>query len=133
MDITEVHIGLVQNPKLKAYANLTFDDCFVIRGLKVIKGQEGIFIAMPSRKRKDGAYQDIAHPINSVTRQWLERTVLTKYQEEVNRRRGFDGEQTSDVRSPIAPNPDPLLASEARELEWDIDDPDPEDEPPRIL
>ena len=133
MDIAEVHITLVQDPKLKAFVSITLDDCFVIRGLKVIKGQNGLFIAMPAKKRKDGEYQDLAHPINNYTRTWMESTVLSRYSEEVDQRRGLDGEQTSDVRSPIVPRPDPLLAAEARELERDIDDSDPEDESPRIL
>jgi stage V sporulation protein G len=87
MQITEVRISLRDDAKLKAFASITLDDCFVIRGLKIIKGQEGTFVAMPSRKRKDGDYQDIAHPINNSTRQWMEDIVLQKYKEEVERAR----------------------------------------------
>ena len=82
MDITEVRISMRDDAKLKAFASITLDDCFVIRGLKIIKGQTGIFVAMPSRKRKDGDYQDIAHPINNSTRKWMEDIVLSKYEEE---------------------------------------------------
>lgn len=85
MQITEVRISLRDDAKLKAFASITLDDCFVIRGLKIIKGQTGTFVAMPSRKRKDGDYQDIAHPINNSTRQWMEDIVLEKYKEEVER------------------------------------------------
>jgi stage V sporulation protein G len=85
MHITEVRISLRDDPKLKAFASITLDDCFVIRGLKIIKGQTGTFVAMPSRKRKDGDYQDIAHPINNSTRQWMEDIVLEKYREEVDK------------------------------------------------
>jgi stage V sporulation protein G len=81
MDITEVRISLRSDAKLKAFASITLDNCFVIRGLKIIKGASGIFVAMPSRKRKDGEYQDIAHPINNETRQWMEKIILNKYQE----------------------------------------------------
>ncbi len=82
MDITEVRISMRDDAKLKAFASITLDDCFVIRGLKIIKGQTGTFVAMPSRKRKDGDYQDIAHPINNSTRKWMEDIVLSKYEEE---------------------------------------------------
>jgi len=82
MDITEVRISMRDDAKLKAFASITLDDCFVIRGLKIIKGQTGTFVAMPSRKRKDGDYQDIAHPINNSTRKWMEDIVLSKYREE---------------------------------------------------
>lgn len=83
MEITEVRISLRDDAKLKAFASITLDDCFVIRGLKIIKGQTGTFVAMPSRKRKDGEYQDIAHPINNSTRKWMEDIVLAKYEEEI--------------------------------------------------
>ena len=81
MDITEVRISLRSDAKLKAFASITLDNCFVIRGLKIINGVSGVFVAMPSRKRKDGEYQDIAHPINNETRQWMEKIILNKYQE----------------------------------------------------
>jgi stage V sporulation protein G len=83
MEISEVRISLRDDAKLKAFASITLDDCFVIRGLKIIKGQQGVFVAMPSRKRKDGEYQDIAHPINNSTRKWMEDIVLAKYHEEI--------------------------------------------------
>jgi stage V sporulation protein G len=91
MLITEVRISLRDDAKLKAFASITLDDCFVIRGLKIISGQSGTFVAMPSRKRKDGDYQDIAHPINNTTRTWMENIVLEKYREEVNKQKEESG------------------------------------------
>ncbi|MGE3062229.1 MAG: septation regulator SpoVG [bacterium] len=85
MEITEVRITLRDEPKLKAFANVTFDNAFVIRGLKIIDGQKGLFISMPSRRAKDGTYRDIAHPINNDMRQSIEKAVLEKYQEEVKK------------------------------------------------
>jgi len=82
MEITEVRITLRDEPKLKAFANVTFDNAFVIRGLKIIDGTKGLFISMPSRRAKDGTYRDIAHPINNEMRQMIEKAVLEKYQEE---------------------------------------------------
>ena len=80
MEITEVRITLRNEEKLKAFASITFDDCFVVRGLKVISGSQGYFVSMPSRKRKDGSYQDIAHPINTKTRDKLQAIVLDAYE-----------------------------------------------------
>lgn len=71
--------------KLKAFASITLDNQLVIRGLKIIDGSSGMFIAMPSRQRKDGTYQDVAHPINRETREWLESQVIGAYKEEVRK------------------------------------------------
>ncbi len=85
MDITEIRITLRDDDKLRGFASITLDNCFVIRGLKIISGATGIFVAMPSRKRKDGTYQDIAHPINMPTRQWMESQVIAAYKQELQR------------------------------------------------
>lgn len=85
MEITEVRITLRNEPKLKAFANVTFDNAFVIRGLKIIDGKKGLFISMPSRRAKDGTYRDIAHPINNEMRQKIEKVVLEKYNQEANK------------------------------------------------
>ncbi|MFH0779157.1 MAG: septation regulator SpoVG [Candidatus Eisenbacteria bacterium] len=83
MEITEVRITLRNDQKLKAFASITIDDCFVIRGLKVIEGGDGkMFVAMPSKKKNDGTYQDIAHPINNECRGVLEDAVLAEYRRE---------------------------------------------------
>jgi len=68
MEITEVRVFPVNEDKLKAYATITFDRCFVVRDLKVIQGNNGLFVAMPSNKRKDGTFKDTAHPLNTETR-----------------------------------------------------------------
>ncbi len=85
MEITEVRISLRDDAKLKAFASLTFDDCFVIRGLKLIEGNAGMFVAMPNRKRPDGTFQDIAHPINHEMRERIERRLIECYWQEVER------------------------------------------------
>jgi stage V sporulation protein G len=81
--ITDVKISLRSEERLKAFANITFDDEFVVRGLKVIEGNNGYFVSMPSRQRPDGTYQDIAHPINNEMRARLEEAVLKAYEEEL--------------------------------------------------
>ena len=85
MEITEVRISLRDDAKLKAFASITFDDCFVVRGLKLIEGNGGMFVAMPNRKRPDGTFQDIAHPINHAMRRKIEEMVIERYKEEVAR------------------------------------------------
>jgi len=85
MEVTEVRIFPMQEEKLKAYVTITFDDCFVVRDLKVIKGNNGLFVAMPSKKRKDGTYRDTAHPLDNQTRQMIESKVLEEYNREINK------------------------------------------------
>jgi len=85
MEVTEVRIFPMQEEKLKAYVTITFDDCFVVRDLKVIKGNNGLFVAMPSKKRKDGTYRDTAHPLDNQTRQMIESKVLEEYNKEIQK------------------------------------------------
>lgn len=81
MEITDVRIRLVQkdDSKMKAVASITIDGCFVIHDIKIIEGNDGPFIAMPSRKSTDGTYKDIAHPINSETRDYIIKSVLEAF------------------------------------------------------
>jgi len=87
VEITEVRITLRDEVRLKAFANVTFDDSFVVRGLKVINGDSGFFVSMPSRKRTDGTHQDIAHPVNNQMRKVIEERVLEAYKRELTLRR----------------------------------------------
>ena len=84
MRITDVRVRIVKkdDSKLKAVASVTFDDCFVIHDIKVIEGNEGYFIAMPSRKTADGEYKDIAHPIKTETREELVKSILDAFEVE---------------------------------------------------
>lgn len=79
MEITDVRVFPVEEDKLKGYATVTFDSCFVVRDLKIILGTNGLFVAMPSKKRKDGTYRDVAHPLNSEMRNAIEKKVLDAY------------------------------------------------------
>ena len=79
MEITEITVTLRNEEKLKAFVNVTFEDQFVVRGLKVIKGSTGFFISMPSRKMPDGSFRDIAHPINKDFRDFIEGEILKEY------------------------------------------------------
>ncbi len=84
MEITDIRIKKVEGEsnKLKAYASVTFDDSFVVHNIKVIEGQNGLFIAMPSRKTKSGEMKDVAHPINSEFRERMQNAILEAYQSE---------------------------------------------------
>src|SRR5512132_2075200 len=80
MNITDVRVFPVDEDKLRAYVTITLDNCFVVRDLKVIHGNSGLFVAMPAKKRKDGTYKDIAHPLNAETREKMEKIVLAEYE-----------------------------------------------------
>jgi stage V sporulation protein G len=86
MEVTEVRVFPIQEERLKAYVAITFDHCFVVRDLKVIYGNNGLFVAMPSKKRKNGTYRDTAHPLNSQTREMIESIVIAEYQKEIQKR-----------------------------------------------
>ena len=82
MQITDVRIRRVEKEgKMKAVVSITIDEEFVVHDIKIIEGEKGLFIAMPSRKAADGEYRDIAHPINSETRDKIQSLILEKYQE----------------------------------------------------
>jgi stage V sporulation protein G len=85
MEITEVRIFPVDEDKLKAYVTIILDHCFVVRGLKIIHGTSGLFVAMPAKRRKDGSFKDIAHPLNAATRERMERLILSEYDRELAR------------------------------------------------
>jgi stage V sporulation protein G len=85
IEITEIRVSLRNDEKLKAFVSITLNNAFVIRGLKIIHGNTGLFVAMPSRKRPDGQHQDLAHPINDATRKYLTQVVLDEYERELVR------------------------------------------------
>ncbi len=87
MTITEVRVFPVSEERLKGYATIIFDDCFIVRDLKIIHGNTGLFVAMPSKKRKDGTFKDTAHPLNNSTRKMIEERVLDEYRKELDRLR----------------------------------------------
>jgi stage V sporulation protein G len=85
MNITDVKIFPVNEKKVKAYASIVFDDCFIVRDLKVIHGENKLFVAMPSKKMRDGSYRDMVHPLNNETRQKIESSVLEAYEKEISK------------------------------------------------
>ena len=83
MEITDVKVIPVDDEKLKAFVSIVFDQCFVVTDIKIISGPKGLFVSMPSKKRKDGSFKDIAHPLNNQTRQYLEERVLSVYKKQM--------------------------------------------------
>lgn len=84
MQITDIRVRkITKEGKMKAVVSVTFDEIFVVHDMKVIEGEKGLFIAMPSRRSGDGEYRDIAHPINSEMRDKLQKEILEKYEEAV--------------------------------------------------
>ena len=102
MKITEVKVFPINEDRLKAYVSITFDDCFVVRDLKIIQGPNGLFVAMPSKKRKDGQFRDIAHPLNKETRNEIEDLIFEAYKKELQSL----GESLDNLKRQKSPNED---------------------------
>lgn len=84
MDITQIKIFPVEEEKLKAFVSIVFDHCFMINDIKVIEGKDGLFLSMPSRRKRSGEFKDVAHPLNNETRRRIELEVLEEYRKIVD-------------------------------------------------
>ena len=80
MEITQVKVFPVEEERLKAYVSIVLDDCFLVSDLKVIQGPNGVFVSMPSKRKKNGEFKDIAHPLNRETRERMEKKILSEYE-----------------------------------------------------
>ncbi len=80
MEVTDIRVFPVDEEKLKAFVTIVLDQCFVVSDIKIISGTQGLFISMPSKRRKNGTFRDLAHPLNSETRNMLEEKILAKYE-----------------------------------------------------
>ncbi len=106
MEITEVKVFPIQEEKLKAFVSIVFDQCFMVNDIKIIQGRDGLFNSMPSRKKKNGEFKDVAHPLNNETRRVIEEKVLAEYDRALQER----GEAPADrgeraQRAPVSPMP----------------------------
>ena len=97
MEITEVRVHLRSEDRLKAFATVTFDRCFVVRNMKVIAGEKGLILCMPSRKMPDGSFKDIAHPISAEFRSVLEEKVFVCYEQERRKAAAGSGQDSRVV------------------------------------
>ena len=112
MEITEVKVFPIQEEKLKAFVSVVFDHCFMVNDIKVIQGRDGLFISMPSRKKKNGEFKDVAHPLNNETRRRIEGQVLGKYEEMVGTKaaiRELPVDRLEPPAPPAAPESDDLV------------------------
>jgi len=98
MEITEVKVFPIQEEKLKAFVSIVFDQCFMVNDIKIIQGRDGLFISMPSRKKKNGEFKDVAHPLNNETRRMIEDKVLGEYERILGER----GERMPQAASTMA-------------------------------
>lgn len=110
MEITLVKVFPVQEDKLKAFVSVVFDSCFMVNDIKVIQGKDGLFLSMPSRRKKSGEFKDVAHPLNNSTRRMLEERVLEEYRSVVEdatpRRPDREGQPTdAPVDKVVRPQP----------------------------
>jgi stage V sporulation protein G len=103
MEITDVKVIPVDDEKLKAFVSIVFDGDFVVTDIKIINGPKGLFVSMPSKKRKDGTFKDIAHPLNNKMRQYLEEKVLGVYRQQLA--------QSAAPEAPAPPAEPPAAAS----------------------
>src|SRR5881227_551888 len=127
MEITEVKVFPIQEEKLKAFVSIVFDQCFMVNDIKIIQGRDGLFISMPSRKKKNGEFKDVAHPLNNETRRMIEEKVLGEYERILGERgermpvaaSAVSGSAGSDLSqavvsaapaSPVAPAPPGIIA-----------------------
>jgi stage V sporulation protein G len=107
MEITDVKVIPVDDEKLKAFVSIVFDQCFVVTDIKIIHGPKGLFVSMPSKKRKDGTFKDIAHPLNNQMRQYLEEKVLSVYKQQVAQSPAAAPASTSAPSATSATTPGP--------------------------
>jgi stage V sporulation protein G len=113
MEITEVKVFPVDEEKLKAFVSIVFDRSFMVNDIKIIQGRDGLFISMPSRKKKNGEFKDVAHPLNNETRQMIEQVVVAEYERVLAER----GEEL-----PAPPRPFPAESGEASAADGSTDD-----------
>lgn len=99
MQITEVRVRLLDSPKMRAVASVTFDDCFVVHDIKIIDGQNGMFLAMPSRKMGDGEFRDVAHPIQQFMRDMIREAVFKAYDDAIRERMQMNEEEAEKIAS----------------------------------
>jgi stage V sporulation protein G len=101
MEVTDVKIYPVDEDKLKAYVSVVFDNCFVVTDIKIINGNSGRFLSMPSKRRRNGTFKDVAHPLNPETRRYLEEAIFREYDATLARRGGQPargGQQEREAR-----------------------------------
>lgn len=112
MEITEIKVFPVDEEKLKAFVSIVFDRCFMVNDIKVIQGREGLFISMPSRRKRNGKFKDVAHPLNNETRRMIEDQVLAEYDQAISGQM-----RVAEVAPVDEPRPTPTKTVETQQVE----------------
>jgi stage V sporulation protein G len=109
MEITEVKVFPVQEEKLKAFVSIVIDRCFMVNDIKIINGKDGLFISMPSRRKKNGEFKDVAHPLNNETRKFVESKVLGEYYRVLEGKApvSASAHMSGEIPIPEPPQPEP--------------------------
>lgn len=102
MEITDVRVYPVQDEKVQAFVSIVFDRCFMVNDIKIIRGKDGLFVSMPSRKRKNGDFKDVAHPLNTETRRWVEDRILSYFRAVLEGQPAPMGDRTGSPRTSAA-------------------------------
>ncbi len=110
MEITDVRIFTVRDPRVRAYVSIVFDGCFMVNDLRIVVGKQGLFVSMPNRRRRNGDFKDIAHPLNQETRRWIEQRVLDEF------RRTAEAGGEAVPAGEEAASPAPEAGEEQREM-----------------
>lgn len=105
MEITDVRVFPIADEKLRAFVSIVLDGCFMVNDIKVIQGKDGLFISMPSRKKRNGEFKDVAHPLNQETRRLFEERILGEYRARLD---GGDVEAVLARVAPASPGSEPL-------------------------
>ena len=100
MEITQIKVFPVDEEKLKAFVSIIFDDCFVVSDIKIIQGTSGLFVSMPSKRRKNGTFRDIAHPLNNETRRRFEEQIILRFREVVEQAGGAAPASLRELEAP---------------------------------
>ena len=117
MEITEIKVFPVDEEKLKAFVSVVFDQCFMVNDIKVIQGRDGLFISMPSRRKRNGKFKDVAHPLNNDTRRMIEDQILDEYDRVLDGRATQDdaGSRQAEPRAEKPSKPEPKDSEESVE------------------
>jgi stage V sporulation protein G len=97
VEITEIRVTLRNEDKLKAFVTVTFDKCFAVRNMKIVEGEKGLMLCMPSRKLPDGSFKDVAHPIHADFRSYLEKSIFTVFEDQKRKDGTLNGHNQAEA------------------------------------
>ncbi|MCZ7650776.1 MAG: septation regulator SpoVG [Thermoanaerobaculia bacterium] len=113
MEITDVRVFAVNDPRVRAYVSVVFDACFMVNDLRIVEGKQGLFVSMPNRRRRNGDFKDIAHPLNQETRRRIEQRVLEEFARVTAGAAGSEESPAAAPRSGAADEPVPPAPEES--------------------